>query len=144
MSLKNPSNVERFEGPYRFLSNFWPSPIVSNGLLHPTAEHAYQAAKTHDLALRGKISRAVSPSAAKRIGSKVPLRPFWDDMKIGIMGEILTLKFMYPELMQQLQDTGRLRLVEGNTWDDRFWGECHGQGRNELGKLLMRIRAGNG
>ena len=32
------------------------------------------------------------------------------------------------------------KLVEGNDWHDRFWGVCRGQGKNHLGKLLMRVR----
>jgi predicted NAD-dependent protein-ADP-ribosyltransferase YbiA (DUF1768 family) len=38
--------------------------------------------------------------------------------------------------------TGDAELVEGNTWNDRFWGVCRGKGRNELGRILMRVRTG--
>ena len=37
-------------------------------------------------------------------------------------------------------------LIEGNTWSDNFWGDCHCpkcrgiKGENNLGKLLMKIR----
>ena len=34
----------------------------------------------------------------------------------------------------------RLKLVEGNTWGDRFWGVCGGVGLNWLGRLLMQVR----
>lgn len=30
---------------------------------------------------------------------------------------------------------------EGNTWGDKFWGVCDGEGENHLGKLLMEVRA---
>ena len=31
--------------------------------------------------------------------------------------------------------------VEGNNWNDTFWGVCRGKGRNELGKVLMKVRS---
>ena len=31
-------------------------------------------------------------------------------------------------------------LEEGNTWGDRVWGVCQGQGENRLGKILMKVR----
>lgn len=39
-----------------------------------------------------------------------------------------------------LLKTGDEELVEGNTWGDTFWGVCKGKGRNELGKILMKVR----
>jgi predicted NAD-dependent protein-ADP-ribosyltransferase YbiA (DUF1768 family) len=33
-------------------------------------------------------------------------------------------------------------IVEENSWGDTFWGVSGGKGRNELGKLLMKIRDG--
>jgi predicted NAD-dependent protein-ADP-ribosyltransferase YbiA (DUF1768 family) len=37
------------------------------------------------------------------------------------------------------------RLVEGNTWHDPFWGDCHcgrcpADGENMLGGVLMELR----
>ena len=31
-------------------------------------------------------------------------------------------------------------LIEGNTWNDTYWGVCNGVGKNTLGQLLMKIR----
>jgi len=45
-----------------------------------------------------------------------------------------------PELRAKLLNTGTSKLVEGNTWGDRFWGVCRGQGENNLGRLLMKVR----
>jgi predicted NAD-dependent protein-ADP-ribosyltransferase YbiA (DUF1768 family) len=57
------------------------------------------------------------------------------------MEELVRRKFADPELAEKLLATGDEELVEGNTWNDRFWGVCRGEGRNELGKILMRVRA---
>lgn len=57
------------------------------------------------------------------------------------MIEVLTWKFeQYPELRTLLLGTGDADLVYGDEWDD-YWGSgSKGDGDNELGKALMKIR----
>jgi hypothetical protein len=38
-----------FHNEYRFLSNFYPAEVSFEGLVFPTVEHAYVAAKTTDI-----------------------------------------------------------------------------------------------
>lgn len=136
--------IDSFDGPYRFLSNFYklPDPIEWDGLLFTTTEHAFQAAKTHDLEARKRIRDCAEPGQAKKLGRAVkPLRPDWESVKTNVMEAILCVKFAHPILMRWLLETGDAELVEGNTWGDRFWGTVNGKGRNELGKALMRVRA---
>ena len=45
-----------------------------------------------------------------------------------------------PVLAEKLLATGDDELVEFNTWNDKYWGVCRGEGENKLGKVLMRIR----
>ena len=33
-----------------------------------------------------------------------------------------------------------MELIEGNVWNDTFWGVCNGKGHNHLGKILMKVR----
>jgi ribA/ribD-fused uncharacterized protein len=133
--------ITSFHGPHEFLSNFSPSPIEVEGILYPTVEHAFQAAKTHDPAEKQAIANLPKPGQAKRAGKKVQLRPDWESVKVGIMFDLVLQKFeITPGLSEQLAATGDAELVEGNNWNDTFWGVCRGQGRNELGKILMRIR----
>ena len=135
------TTIDKFSGSHEFLSNFHPSPITIDGLEFPTVEHAFQAAKTHIRTEKQTIAAASTPGKAKRLGRKVQLRPGWEGIKIQIMENLVRQKFeKHPELLQQLKDTGDAQLVEGNTWNDRFWGVCRGTGRNELGKILMRVR----
>lgn len=69
------------------------------------------------------------------------LRDNWDLVKVDIMSDICYAKFhQNPELLELLLATGSKKLVEGNTWGDTFWGVCHGEGANMLGKILMAIR----
>ncbi len=129
-----------FTGPHRFLSNYYPSVVAYEGQLYPTAENAFQAAKTLDSALRERFTR-FTPSDAKHVGRSIPLRAGWDDMRIAVMEEVLRSKFDHTVRRSLLEATGDAALVEGNTWGDTFWGRCNGVGENNLGKLLMKIRA---
>lgn len=73
------------------------------------------------------------------------MRADWDDARnyrLVVMEQLLREKFSdkNPELKQKLIDTYDAELIEGNTWNDTFWGVCGGIGKNHLGKLLMKIR----
>ncbi len=136
--------IDKFMGEYRWLSNFHPINIYFEGLWYPTTEHAYQAAKTFDQIARYAISKLHTPGGAKRYGSdpdQTSLRYDWDEStRIATMRKILVSKFNDPWLAEKLMETAPEELVEGNSWGDTFWGVCKGEGRNELGKLLMSIR----
>jgi ribA/ribD-fused uncharacterized protein len=132
-----------FFGPYRFLSNFWLSQLMWDGIVWPSSECAYQAAKSLDRDIRLTFATK-TPLEAKRAGKAIAMRDDWDAVKVQIMYEIVHAKFSQnPLLKQQLLDTGNVILEEGNSWGDRTWGICpagSGIGRNELGKILMQIR----
>ena len=133
--------INSFDGKYAFLSNFYEHPISNGTLTFPTNEHYFQAMKTTDHATRVTIAHASTPGEAKRMGRKVDLRPDWEEIKLQVMETALRLKFADPELAAMLKATGDEELVEGNWWNDTFWGVCNGVGENNLGKLLMKIRA---
>lgn len=135
--------IGRFTAEHRFLSNFYYSPLIYEGVDYKTAEHAYQAAKTADMAAKRRIRKALTPGAAKRLGQCVPRRPDWEDIKLRVMEEILTIKFKDPDLREKLRATGSEPLAEGNDWGDRYWGIDlkTGRGENHLGKILQRVRA---
>lgn len=136
-----PNKIDRFEGEYRFLSNFWNHPVSYDGAVYANNEAAFQAAKCLDKSERRTFER-LSPRDAKHLGRRVRLRPDWESVKISVMTEIVREKFKPgTELAARLLATGDAELIEGNHWNDRFWGVCNGTGRNELGKILMEIRA---
>jgi hypothetical protein len=132
--------IDKFIGSHSWLSNFYPHPVEFEGMEYPTVEHAYQAAKTLDEAQRAKVRQAATPGKAKALGKRVTLRHGWNDMRLAVMRAILEVKFANPTLRAKLIATGQDELIEGNTWNDRFWGVCRGAGQNHLGKLLMAIR----
>lgn len=137
-----PTKIAEFQGDYRFLSNFWPAEVVFEGITYPTVEHAYQAAKTLDVAERRRIAAMPAPADAKRAGRALPLRPDWERVKFEVMEICVRYKFTHhPDLRAKLLATGDATLEEGNTWGDRVWGVYQGQGENRLGRILMRVRS---
>lgn len=134
--------INRFRDEYAFLSNFYPSEIRIQGATYPTVEHAFQALKTDDPSEREQIRQAKTPAIAKQLGRHVTLRANWDEVKVSLMRVLVLAKFTSDSVLQaQLLATGDVELVEGNIWGDRFWGVSGGKGRNELGKILMSVRA---
>lgn len=140
--------IDKFDGEYAFLSNFYPSRILYDeheNWYAPTVEHAFQAAKTRSVEEEIGILCVSTPGRAKRLGRLCDLRPDWEDVKDDIMYRFLKEKFAIPELHDKLLATGDATLIEGTTWHDKYWGicscdRCGGRGQNRLGELLMKIR----
>ena len=136
------AKITSFSGSFRFLSNFYPCKVVYEGIEYPSSEHAYVAAKTDNQLQKLAISEIPSASDVKRFGRQIKLKDNWDNIKISIMKNIVEAKFdQNPDLMKLLQETRNYELIEGNNWSDKFWGQSPiGNGRNELGKILMSVR----
>lgn len=135
------TKIDRFEGEHEFLSNFYKSRVTYEGKWYPTLEHAYQAAKSVSTAERQIVGDAATPAIAKKLGRSVTIREDWDNVKVSVMTELVEQKFMQnPILGELLLGTGDAELIEGNWWNDKFWGVCRGEGKNMLGIILMNTR----
>jgi ribA/ribD-fused uncharacterized protein len=133
--------ISGFFNEWRFLSNFWECPVLFEGIIYPSAENAYQAAKTLNVEDRLKL-KLMDSKSAKSFGKKVILRDDWNSIKLDIMLGIVLDKFSRnSELSQKLIDTGDSHLEESNYWGDTYWGTCRGVGQNNLGKILMQVRS---
>ena len=135
--------IDSFRGKYFFLSNFFPVPVMYKGLTYQNNEAAFQAQKTFSPELKTTFT-TLAPSDAKRKGRHVRLRQDWEQVKDRIMEEIVRAKFIQnPKIKEQLLSTGDAILIEGNTWNDCYWGvdARSGIGENHLGKILMKIRS---
>lgn len=133
--------IDSFSGEYRWLSNFYPCDVRYQMDTYPSSEHAYQAAKTLNQDDRDHIANNLTAGQAKRYGQTVEISDNFLENKIQIMDIILTSKFIRNlDLTQKLVDTGDAHIIEGNTWNDTFWGMCDGKGKNNLGKLIMKLR----
>ncbi|KAI8846959.1 hypothetical protein BC829DRAFT_254236 [Chytridium lagenaria] len=126
-------SIRSFRGHSSFLSNFHPCDIEAQkvSLVSPNADTIKKTFST------------MTPQQAKRNGRKVPLRDDWDSVKIEVMKRLVEIKFERgSELAMLLMGTGDMELVEGNVWNDTFWGVSlkSGKGENHLGKILMNRR----
>lgn len=134
--------IDSFTGEHAFLSNFYPAEVEFEGQTYPTAEHAFQAAKTTDRVQRAWIRTANYPGLAKKRGRSITLREGWDDMRLQVMESLVLAKFVaHDDLREKLLATGDRPLMEGNHWGDTFWGVSGGAGENHLGKILERVRS---
>lgn len=129
-----------FRGDRFFLSNFYPTPVAIEGIVYPSAEHAYQAMKTSDPFTRQTIALLQTPAQAKRYGRSLPLPPLWYARKDDCMRTVLEAKFRNADLAAKLLATDDEPLVETNTCGDTYWGTYNGTGLNRLGEMLMDLR----
>lgn len=135
--------IDEFQGDYEFLSNFYECPVSYNGMNFRNSEAAFQAMKcrTRNEALPFQEYTA---SKSKRCGRHVTLRSDWEQIKLRVMEEIVRAKFTQnPSLAEKLIATGNADLIEGNTWNDTYWGmdAATKSGANHLGIILMKVRS---
>ncbi len=155
--------IRQFRGEYFFLSNMYPVPDsklqTPDGIAVGSSEQVYMATRFLDLCDRIAV--------ASVRGAAIDTRSYKDGMaakslahsmiaegrlhysepheRLALMEIALQLKFnpvTHPDLVHRLVSTGSAQLIEGNTWGDTFWGVDRqtGEGDNNLGKLLMKIR----
>jgi ribA/ribD-fused uncharacterized protein len=134
-----------YEREFYCFSNFSSFAVRWKGRLWATSEHAYQAAHFFKTApdLVEKIYKAKSAHEAKKIAdANADKNPKdWNEKKVLNMEEIVRHKLRQnPYVMHKLLQTGKRKIVEDSLKDD-FWGWGKKRnGRNELGKIWMKLR----
>jgi len=142
--LDTESQVFFYEQEFYVLSNFSAFNLRWKGLTFPTSEHAYHWEKfPHHIGHQYDIHTASSAHNAFKLAEKwkSDRRDDWDDVKTGIMREILKAKADQHEyVFRKLMETGDRELVE-DSWRDPYWGwgPDH-DGKNMLGRLWMDVR----
>ena len=133
--------ITTFKGRNFYLSNYFTAPVRYGDITYQNNEAAFQAQKCINPKDRMSFI-GLPPNRAKAMGRKVKLRKDWEDVKNRIMYEICLAKFTQnKKLREALISTKDEELIEGNTWNDTYWGVCNGKGLNMLGKILMRVRS---
>lgn len=135
-----------YEREYYVFSNFSSFVVRWKGKNWPTSEHAYQAAHFFKTApaLAKKIYKAKSAHEAYKIAKsnadKAPKN--WEEIKVTVMEDIVRHKLKQnPYVMHKLIQTGNRLIVEDSP-KDSFWGWGKDRrGRNELGKIWMKLRS---
>ena len=154
--MDNTDDILTFTTPEtRFLSNFYPYKtktgekyphqvhVIYDDIEFDCVENAYQAAKLIDKDEQLAFSK-MTPYETKEIMDSYTkeIRTDWNEIKLSIMEDLVRQKFTNsPALATMLLQTHNALLIEGNTWDDTFWGVCNGTGQNNLGKILMKVRS---
>jgi ribA/ribD-fused uncharacterized protein len=142
----NDRQVFFYEQDFYVLSNFSAFSLHWRGVRFETSEAAYHWEKFDGWApvVATQIRHAASAHDAFKLAeqSKALRRPDWDDVKVGIMRDILRAKAEQHEYVRRkLLATGNRELIE-DSWRDDFWGwGPNRDGQNVLGKLWMEVRA---
>ena len=127
------------------LDNFSSFGFVFGGKYYQTVEHAYQSLKFKTTApdIEEEIAKCYSAYDAMRIAHENTDKqaPDWDDVKVIVMERLLRAKLKQnPYVKRKLMETGDLPICEDSP-KDGFWGIGPDRnGRNELGKLWMKLR----
>ncbi len=136
-------SIPYYETSYFALHNFSANAVEIDGVTYPTAEHAFHALKFDNKELRDQIVACASPVAAFKLGKKFKpqRRSDWNDIKVDTLTDIIRKKAQQnPDVQEALLLSGDEEIVEVNPNDD-FWGSGpDGNGQNNTGKILMKIR----
>ncbi len=134
-----------YEREFYCFSNFSSFQVKWKGKLWPTSEHAYQASRFmgKNSKIVEKIFKARSADDAYRIAKKYLGNDFdkYGDNDSEKMEDIVRHElYQNPYVMHKLMQTGRKLIVEDSPKDDYWgWGPKR-NGRNELGKIWMKLR----
>ncbi|MFB7470471.1 NADAR family protein [Kitasatospora sp. NPDC056184] len=131
------------EVPYGCFSNFSDHGFDLDGVRWPTSEHYFQAQKFRGTRHAELVRRARTPLRAAELGRDAsrPLRRDWERVKDDVMRRAVTAKFRaHADIRAILLSTGDEEIVEDTT-TDHYWGRGRtGNGRNMLGRILVRTR----
>lgn len=137
--------VAFYEREFYCFSNFSSFAVKWKGRLWQTSEHAYQASRFigKDSKIVKKILKVKSADEAYKIAQKSLGKDFdkYAEEDIKNMESILRAKLKQnPYVIHKLLQTGNRMIVEDSP-KDSFWGwGKNRKGRNELGKLWMKLR----
>lgn len=134
-----------YEREFYCFSNFSSFSVRWKGKLWPTSEHAYQASRfiESNPKLAEKIRQAMSADTAYKVAQENLSKDFskYGDEDLKNMESIVKNKLKQnPYIMHKLKQTGQRKIVEDSP-KDSFWGwGPNKKGRNELGKIWMKLR----
>ena len=132
----------KYSNTYGFTTYSPHSIYIENIGTFPTAEAAFQAHKNlDDKTYVESQMNAKTPTISRYLGSRINVREDWDNIKICVMENIMSLKFkQHEDVFQNIIGTGLRPIIE-HTKDDEFWGDGKdGKGHNILGKIITNLR----
>lgn len=127
-------------------------PIEHNNLIFSSVENAYMYVKCPHCIVENEgkdisweqFCLTMPPNIVKKKSKDLPVHTYWGDIKLKVMYTFLLKKFSQEPFKSKLLATGNENIIEGNYWNDTFWGVDLKQnpniGENWLGRLIMDIR----
>lgn len=141
--LDNDKQIFFYEQEFYVFSNFSSFRLLWRGYDWMTSEHAYHSEKFDDPAILGALRQSRSAHDAMKVAyaHKHKYRADWDEIKLGVMREILRAKVeQHPYVKKKLLESRGKELIE-NSWRDDYWGwGPNKNGANHLGRLWMEVR----
>lgn len=158
-----------YEHEFYVLSNFSSFMVEWGNILFPTSEHVYHFEKFSQESVLSltrmfsssayvafgwsdkpkvrKIQKSILTARSAHDAQKIARenkqfwREDWEDIKVGVMEQIIRAKAEQHEyVMRKLLETGDREIIE-DSWRDDFWGWGENKdGQNQLGKLWMKLR----
>lgn len=130
-----------------YFSGYSAHQVELDGAVYPTVEHGYHCKRYGNPAIVAEIQSAKSPRKAWEISQKYKSQQLADfnDRKVQVMEELNRAKRdQHEDVRQALIDSGEMPIVKHWTTGsppDGFWDDgIDGSGRNEVGKIWMRLR----
>ena len=134
-----------YEREFYCFSNFSSFTVEWKGRLWQTSEHAYQASRFFEKNPEEseEIFKSRSAHEAKKLSEKYEniAEPDFHEDRVGVMEDICRHKLKQnPYIQKKLLQTENKKIVEDSPKDE-FWGwGLKRDGRNELGKIWMKLR----
>lgn len=136
--------IYEFRGDYGWLSNFYPCKVTYRHSEFDSVEQAYMFAKNDTSGDWLEFCLNNPPAICKAQSKLIKIRDDWDSVKLEIMELLLEQKFNKEPFKSKLIATGNRNIIEGNYWNDSFWGidlkVNPNYGENHLGRIIMKIR----
>lgn len=127
----------------KFLSPFSGHTLEYKGVLYTTLEHAYHCQRYTNPNIIEEIKSARSAFLAWETSQKYKSFqiPDFDNLKISVMENLFRAKLdHHKDIRQALEESKEMTIVKHLR--DAFWGDgLDGSGRNEMGKIWMKLRA---
>lgn len=131
-----------------YFSAYSPHAIEVDGVLYPTVEHACHCQRYSEKEICDEIRATKSPVEAWKISQKYKSRQYSDfnNRKMNVMETLYRAKLtQHDDVRETLLATGSSEIVKhwvSGPKPDGFWDDGEdGQGRNESGKIWMKLRA---
>lgn len=126
----------------KFLSPFSGHMLEYKGVLYATTEHAYHCQRYTDPKVIKEIADARSAFLAWKTSQKYKTSQIqgFDDLKVALMEDLFREKCkQHTDVKEALVNSENFVIVKHQK--DPFWGDgLDGSGRNEMGKIWMKIR----